>query len=123
MNVSECVCVCVCVCVCCYKYFTICSYCIQSCSKAWEYYGFVSEKDQAYKDAAFYYDKAWKHSNFSSPALGKCILRLFGGVKGRNLRGGGEGCKLFFLEESFTNVTGYEKRDHLAFFIKIEFLA
>ena len=44
---------------------------MQSCSKAWEYYGFVSEKDQAYKDAAFYYDKAWKHSNFSSPALGK----------------------------------------------------
>ena len=46
-------------------------HCMQSCSKAWEYYGFVSEKDQAYKDAAFYYDKAWKYSNYSSPALGK----------------------------------------------------
>ena len=50
---------------------------MQSCSKAWEYYGFVSEKDQAYKDAAFYYDKAWKHSNFSSPALGKCLLQYY----------------------------------------------
>ena len=48
---------------------------LQSCSKAWEYYGFVSEKDQAYKDAAFYYDKAWKYSNFSSPALGEYYIQ------------------------------------------------
>ena len=26
------------------------------------------------------HDKAWKHNNFSSPALGKCMLRLFGGA-------------------------------------------
>ena len=44
----------------------------QSCGKAWEYLGFISEKDQAYKDAAQSYEKAWNLSNFASPAVGEC---------------------------------------------------
>ena len=50
---------CVCVCVC------------QACCRAWEYMGFISEKEQAYKDAASHYEKAWQHSHLSNPAIGK----------------------------------------------------
>lgn len=51
------------------------AFCLQSCSRAWEYRGFISEKEQAYKDAAQNYDLAWKYSNYSSPAVGKfCTL-------------------------------------------------
>lgn len=32
----------------------------QSCAKAWEYLGFIMEKEASYKDAAVYYEKAWK---------------------------------------------------------------
>jgi tetratricopeptide repeat protein 21B len=42
----------------------------QSCSRAWEYMGFISEKEQAYKDAAASYEKAWRYSNHSNPAIG-----------------------------------------------------
>jgi len=42
----------------------------KSCSKAWEYMGFVMEKEQSYKDAAVNYENAWKYSNESNPAIG-----------------------------------------------------
>ena len=45
----------------------------------------MSEKDQAYKDAATYYDKAWRYSNLSSPALGKrlsLIMKVSGEEEG-----------------------------------------
>ena len=42
----------------------------QSCSKAWEYMGFIMEKEQSYKDAAYYYENAWSNSNESNPAIG-----------------------------------------------------
>eukprot|EP00794_Sanderia_malayensis_P003381 gene3381-3871_t len=42
----------------------------KSCSKAWEYMGFIMEKEQSYKDAAFNYENAWKNSNESNPAIG-----------------------------------------------------
>lgn len=42
----------------------------QSCSKAWEYLGYISEKEQAYKDAAASYEKAWRYSNSSNPSIG-----------------------------------------------------
>ena len=43
----------------------------QSCSKAWEYRGFVAEKEHAYKDAATYYEKAWRFGYHADPTVGK----------------------------------------------------
>lgn len=32
--------------------------------------GFIMEKEQSYKDAAYYYENAWINSNESNPAIG-----------------------------------------------------
>ncbi|KAK2854581.1 hypothetical protein Q7C36_006450 [Tachysurus vachellii] len=42
----------------------------KSCSKAYEYKGFLMENDQRYKDAAEQYELAWKHSYCIDPAIG-----------------------------------------------------
>ena len=42
----------------------------RSCGKAWEQLGLIYEKEQAYKDAATHYEKAWEFCNESSPAVG-----------------------------------------------------
>eukprot|EP00927_Polykrikos_kofoidii_P039026 TRINITY_DN3346_c0_g1_i3.p1 TRINITY_DN3346_c0_g1~~TRINITY_DN3346_c0_g1_i3.p1 ORF type:complete len:1345 (+),score=240.06 TRINITY_DN3346_c0_g1_i3:136-4170(+) len=42
----------------------------RSCGKAWEQLGLIYEKEQAYKDAALHYEKAWEFCNESSPAVG-----------------------------------------------------
>uniref|UniRef100_A0A8B9RLV5 Tetratricopeptide repeat domain 21A n=1 Tax=Astyanax mexicanus TaxID=7994 RepID=A0A8B9RLV5_ASTMX len=47
--------------------------CIQhnmSCSKAFEYKGYMMENDQRYKDAAELYELAWKYSHCVDPAVG-----------------------------------------------------
>ena len=47
--------------------------CVQhnrSCCKAFEYLGYIMEKEQAYKDAAANYEAAWKTSNSSNPQVG-----------------------------------------------------
>lgn len=44
---------------------------LQSCCKAYEYMGFIMEKEQSYKDAATNYELAWKYSHQASPAIGK----------------------------------------------------
>lgn len=44
---------------------------IQSCCRAWEYMGFIHEKDQAFKDAADHYEKAWRLGNCSNPNIGE----------------------------------------------------
>ncbi|XP_027691709.1 tetratricopeptide repeat protein 21A isoform X1 [Vombatus ursinus] len=47
--------------------------CVQynkSCCKAYEYMGFIMEKEQAYKDAASNYELAWKYSNRANPSIG-----------------------------------------------------
>ena len=44
---------------------------LQSCFRAYEYMGFIMEKEQAYKDAAANYELAWKYSHHASPAVGK----------------------------------------------------
>ncbi|XP_074652535.1 tetratricopeptide repeat protein 21B-like [Tubulanus polymorphus] len=41
-----------------------------SCCKAYEYMGFVMEKEQSYKDAAKNYEMAWKYGNKNNPAIG-----------------------------------------------------
>ncbi|KAF7708887.1 tetratricopeptide repeat protein 21B isoform X2 [Silurus meridionalis] len=41
-----------------------------SCSKAYEYKGFIMENDQRYKDAAEQYELAWKYSYCIDPAIG-----------------------------------------------------
>ncbi|KAI5606510.1 tetratricopeptide repeat protein 21A isoform X2, partial [Silurus asotus] len=42
----------------------------KSCSKAYEYKGFIMENDQRYKDAAEQYELAWKYSYCFDPAIG-----------------------------------------------------
>uniref|UniRef100_A0A8C0RP99 Tetratricopeptide repeat protein 21B n=1 Tax=Canis lupus familiaris TaxID=9615 RepID=A0A8C0RP99_CANLF len=42
----------------------------KSCCKAYEYMGYIMEKEQAYTDAALNYEMAWKHSNQTNPAVG-----------------------------------------------------
>ncbi len=42
----------------------------QSSIKAWEYLGFIMEKEQSYQDAAKYYLKCWKLKRESDPAVG-----------------------------------------------------
>uniref|UniRef100_A0A2K6FNN0 Tetratricopeptide repeat domain 21A n=1 Tax=Propithecus coquereli TaxID=379532 RepID=A0A2K6FNN0_PROCO len=47
--------------------------CVQynkSCYKAYEYMGFIMEKEQSYKDAATNYELAWKYSHQANPAIG-----------------------------------------------------
>ncbi|XP_078391007.1 tetratricopeptide repeat protein 21B [Cetorhinus maximus] len=42
----------------------------QSCCKAYEYLGFIMEKEQSYMDAVTNYRSAWKCSNEANPAIG-----------------------------------------------------
>ncbi|XP_057561624.1 tetratricopeptide repeat protein 21A isoform X2 [Hippopotamus amphibius kiboko] len=47
--------------------------CVQynkSCCKAYEYIGFIMEREQSYKDAATNYELAWKYSHRANPAIG-----------------------------------------------------
>ncbi|XP_073916282.1 tetratricopeptide repeat protein 21A isoform X3 [Castor canadensis] len=48
--------------------------CVQynkSCCKAYEYMGFIMEREQSYKDAATSYALAWNYSRHANPAIGK----------------------------------------------------
>ena len=42
----------------------------KSCSRGWELMGLVYEKEQSFKDAADYYEKAWKLLHERDPAIG-----------------------------------------------------
>ncbi|XP_005393347.1 PREDICTED: tetratricopeptide repeat protein 21B [Chinchilla lanigera] len=42
----------------------------RSCCKAYEYMGYIMEKEQAYSDAASNYEMAWKYGNQANPAVG-----------------------------------------------------
>nr|XP_030134266.3 tetratricopeptide repeat protein 21B isoform X1 [Taeniopygia guttata] len=42
----------------------------RSCCKAYEYMGYIMEKEQAYKDAAMNYEMAWKYGNQTNPTVG-----------------------------------------------------
>ncbi|KAJ7322130.1 hypothetical protein JRQ81_018417 [Phrynocephalus forsythii] len=42
----------------------------KSCVKAYECLGFITEKENSYKDATFYYELAWKYSNQANPSVG-----------------------------------------------------
>ncbi|XP_038077972.1 tetratricopeptide repeat protein 21B-like isoform X2 [Patiria miniata] len=42
----------------------------QSCCKAYEYLGFIMEKEQSYHDAALNYEKSWKYGNQNNPTIG-----------------------------------------------------
>lgn len=46
---------------------------LQSCCKAYEYMGYIMEKEQAYRDAAVNYEMAWKYGNQSNPTIGTLI--------------------------------------------------
>ncbi|XP_017279892.1 tetratricopeptide repeat protein 21B [Kryptolebias marmoratus] len=42
----------------------------KSCCKAYEYQGYIMEKDQAFRDAALSYELAWKYGNWTNPTIG-----------------------------------------------------
>ncbi|KAM9306008.1 tetratricopeptide repeat protein 21B [Gastrophryne carolinensis] len=42
----------------------------KSCCKAYEYTGYIMEKEQAYRDAASNYEMAWKYGNQTNPTVG-----------------------------------------------------
>jgi tetratricopeptide repeat protein 21B len=42
----------------------------RACTKAYEYAGYIAEKDQAYRDAANQYECAWKYGGQTNPAIG-----------------------------------------------------
>ncbi|XP_048871259.1 tetratricopeptide repeat protein 21B isoform X2 [Brienomyrus brachyistius] len=42
----------------------------KSCCKAYEYMGYIMEKEQAYRDAAVNYEMAWKYGNQTNPTIG-----------------------------------------------------
>ena len=48
----------------------------QCCCKAYEYNGFIMEKEQSYKDAAISYENAWRFGNKNNPVIGKLVIVL-----------------------------------------------
>jgi len=42
----------------------------KSSTKAYEYMGYIMEKESSYKDAAQHYEQAWKYSNKGNPTIG-----------------------------------------------------
>uniref|UniRef100_A0A1A7XPQ6 Tetratricopeptide repeat domain 21B n=1 Tax=Iconisemion striatum TaxID=60296 RepID=A0A1A7XPQ6_9TELE len=42
----------------------------KSCCKAYEYQGYIMEKEQAFSDAAVSYELAWKYGNQNNPTIG-----------------------------------------------------
>ncbi|KAJ3102995.1 Tetratricopeptide repeat protein 21B [Phlyctochytrium planicorne] len=42
----------------------------KSCAKAWEYMGYIMEKEASYKDAAEHYESAWKLERETNPSTG-----------------------------------------------------
>lgn len=42
----------------------------KSCCKAFEYLGFIYEKEQSYQDASYNYEKAWQYGNQNNPNIG-----------------------------------------------------
>uniref|UniRef100_A0A8C6VC71 Tetratricopeptide repeat protein 21B n=1 Tax=Naja naja TaxID=35670 RepID=A0A8C6VC71_NAJNA len=48
----------------------------RSCCKAYEYMGYIMEKEQAYRDAAINYEMAWKYGNQTNPAIGRSIFGI-----------------------------------------------
>lgn len=50
---------------------------LQSCCKAYEYMGYIMEKEKAFRDAALNYEMAWKYGNHTNPTIGM----LLGGKK------------------------------------------
>uniref|UniRef100_A0A672KY32 Tetratricopeptide repeat protein 21B-like n=1 Tax=Sinocyclocheilus grahami TaxID=75366 RepID=A0A672KY32_SINGR len=42
----------------------------KSCCKAYEYMGYIMEKEQSFRDAAMNYEMAWKYSNQTNPTIG-----------------------------------------------------
>ena len=43
---------------------------MQSCYRAWEYLGFIAEKEQLFREAAERYEKAWHFSHQRNPGIG-----------------------------------------------------
>jgi tetratricopeptide repeat protein 21B len=50
---------------------------LQACFKAWEYHGYVNEKEASYKDAAINYERAWQFSNYTNPTIGNLLFVNF----------------------------------------------
>lgn len=77
---------------------------LQSCCKAYEYVGYINEKEQAFRDAALNYEMAWKYGNQTNPAIGMStkIPRPFIFLKGKRMR------RITFLMCSVSFYSGYK---------------
>lgn len=42
----------------------------KACSKAYEYLGFIAEKEQRFRDAASNYEQAWRYNGKTNPSIG-----------------------------------------------------
>lgn len=42
----------------------------KTCTRAYEYLGFIAEKEQRYKEATQYYESAWKYGGKTNPSIG-----------------------------------------------------
>lgn len=42
----------------------------KACTKAYEYLGFIAEKEQHYKEAVNYFEQAWRFGGKSNPTIG-----------------------------------------------------
>uniref|UniRef100_A0A8C9YUL6 Tetratricopeptide repeat domain 21B n=1 Tax=Sander lucioperca TaxID=283035 RepID=A0A8C9YUL6_SANLU len=49
----------------------------KSCCKAYEYLGYIMEKEQAFRDAALNYELAWKYGNRTNPTIGIYDCRFY----------------------------------------------
>ena len=56
----------------------------KSSTKAYEYMGFIMEKESSYKDAAQHYEMAWKFSNKANPSGLLCLQSRYQSPKYEN---------------------------------------
>lgn len=54
---------------------------LQSCYRAYEYMGFITEKELSYVDAAANYELAWKYSHHANPGIGKAASGVCVGME------------------------------------------
>ena len=60
----------------CYTVIPVLTSCCQACCKAYEYLGYIQEKEQAAQEALENYEAAWKYGNRNNPAIGDVAFNL-----------------------------------------------
>merc|ERR1719158_2385326 len=86
----------------------------RSCGKAWEQLGLIYEKEQAYKDAAAHYEKAWDFCDEASPSVGYRLAFNYLKAK-RYVEAINVTQKVLAISENYPKIqkTSLKKRDNL----------